>query len=83
MATPSILFSNRSDPDEQESALISQFYSEKGFVRIEQEINYVFKNKAYLISAFTHPSYVNNRLMHCYDRYCADSSSSCSTPVFR
>lgn len=40
-----------------------------GFYEVEHKINYVFKNKAYLISAFTHPSYCNNRLTQCYERY--------------
>jgi dsRNA-specific ribonuclease len=48
---------------------IQEYFSDRGFAEIEKEINYDFKNKAYLIAAFTHPSYCNNRLTQCYERY--------------
>ncbi|CAF1053013.1 unnamed protein product [Adineta ricciae] len=47
---------------------IDRFFSEKELDEIEKEINYTFKNRAYLIAAFTHASYVHNRLTQCYDR---------------
>jgi endoribonuclease Dicer len=49
--------------------ILQEFFSNKAFDQIEKKINYVFKNKAYLIAAFTHASYVNNRLTQCYERY--------------
>jgi dsRNA-specific ribonuclease len=36
---------------------------------IEKTIHHEFKNKAYLIAAFTHPSSFANRLTNCYERY--------------
>ncbi|KFM82755.1 Endoribonuclease Dcr-1, partial [Stegodyphus mimosarum] len=39
-----------------------------GFDRFEKVINYSFKNKAYLLQAFTHPSYVYNEITDCYQR---------------
>ncbi len=33
-----------------------RIFYEEGFEEIENRLNYVFKNKGYLISAFTHPS---------------------------
>ena len=51
------------------STRISELYFGQAFDKIEKKINYVFNNKAYLIAAFTHPSYCNNRLTQCYERY--------------
>ncbi|GBO39829.1 Endoribonuclease Dcr-1, partial [Araneus ventricosus] len=39
-----------------------------GFDRFEKEIGYTFKNKAYLLQAFTHPSYSDNDITDCYQR---------------
>ncbi|KAG8181475.1 hypothetical protein JTE90_016563 [Oedothorax gibbosus] len=39
-----------------------------GFDRFEDIINYRFKNKAYLLQAFTHPSFYENDLTDCYQR---------------
>lgn len=36
--------------------------------KIEQLMNYKFKNRHYLLQAFTHPSYSKNRLTACYER---------------
>ncbi|UJR36873.1 hypothetical protein I4U23_029586 [Adineta vaga] len=47
---------------------VNAFFINQEFDKIEKEINYIFKNKAYLIAAFTHASYVNNRLTQCYER---------------
>jgi hypothetical protein len=63
---PSILCPNIS-PD-QIDRIIERFYNEQSFFDIEKLINYNFKNKAYLIAAFTHPSSFANRLTNCYER---------------
>ncbi len=49
--------------------VVNHFYREQEFSFIEEIIHYEFKNKAYLIAAFTHPSSFANRLTNCYERY--------------
>ncbi|GIY47029.1 endoribonuclease Dcr-1 [Caerostris darwini] len=39
-----------------------------GFDKFEKKIGYTFKNKAYLLQAFTHPSYYYNDITDCYQR---------------
>uniref|UniRef100_A0A6I8PN00 ribonuclease III n=1 Tax=Ornithorhynchus anatinus TaxID=9258 RepID=A0A6I8PN00_ORNAN len=39
-----------------------------GFENFERKINYNFKNKAYLLQAFTHASYHYNTITDCYQR---------------
>ncbi|KAG8561794.1 hypothetical protein GDO81_015478, partial [Engystomops pustulosus] len=39
-----------------------------GFENFEKRINYPFKNKAYLLQAFTHASYHYNTITDCYQR---------------
>ncbi|KAH0620387.1 hypothetical protein JD844_020785 [Phrynosoma platyrhinos] len=39
-----------------------------GFESFEKKINYSFKNKAYLLQAFTHASYHYNTITDCYQR---------------
>uniref|UniRef100_A0A8C5KCH4 Endoribonuclease Dicer n=1 Tax=Jaculus jaculus TaxID=51337 RepID=A0A8C5KCH4_JACJA len=39
-----------------------------GFDNFEKKINYRFKNKAYLLQAFTHASYHYNTITDCYQR---------------
>jgi endoribonuclease Dicer len=43
------------------------FYDE-GFREIEIRLDYVFRNKGYLISAFTHPSKLKNDMTYSYER---------------
>ena len=47
---------------------IERFYREKNFERVERALKYQFQDKALLISAMTHPSYIDNRLTLCYER---------------
>ncbi|CAM4964802.1 unnamed protein product, partial [Rotaria socialis] len=65
---PSILLAGLSDTMDDVIPRIEEFFNDFAFDEIEKKINYVFKNKAYLIAAFTHPSYCNNRLTQCYER---------------
>ncbi|CEF64380.1 Endoribonuclease Dicer [Strongyloides ratti] len=44
------------------------FYKKNLFDIFEQKIGYIFKNKAYLIQAFSHASYYINRVTSCYQR---------------
>ncbi len=69
MKTPSILCRDLSDTMNEVNINIQKLFSDRAFDEIEKEINYNFKNKAYLIAAFTHPSYYNNRFTQCYERY--------------
>jgi endoribonuclease Dicer len=39
-----------------------------GFEKFEQELNYKFKDRSYLLQAMTHASYTVNRLTDCYQR---------------
>ncbi|CAF2739925.1 unnamed protein product [Rotaria sp. Silwood2] len=65
---PSILHPNLSDTTDDVISKIQEFFNNFTFDDIEKKINYVFKNKAYLIAAFTHPSYYNNPFTQCYER---------------
>ena len=66
METPSILCPYHNN--DEISSNIDKFYKEHEFFDIEQNIRYKFKNKGYLIAAFTHPSNFANRLTNCYER---------------
>ncbi|CAF4706703.1 unnamed protein product [Rotaria sp. Silwood2] len=67
MELPSILRSSTSmNTDVQINQIINKFYLDRVFTEIEEKIQYVFQNKAYLIAAFTHPSNFANRIT---DRY--------------
>jgi endoribonuclease Dicer len=72
MTTPSILSTGLSDAMNEVNHGIKQFFIDQNFAEIEEKIKYNFHNKAYLIAAFTHPSYYNNRLTQCYERYCKE-----------
>lgn len=63
MKSPTILSDENASKDQIES-----FYNQKNFQRVEQALKYKFNNKALLISAMTHASYINNRLTFCYER---------------
>lgn len=39
-----------------------------GFEQFEEDLNYKFKDKSYLLQAMTHASYTPNRLTDCYQR---------------
>ncbi|CAM4788781.1 unnamed protein product [Rotaria magnacalcarata] len=65
---PSILLAGLSDTIDDVIPKIEKLFNDFAFDEIEKKLNYVFKNKAYLIAAFTHPSYCNNRLTQCYER---------------
>uniref|UniRef100_A0AC35TIS6 Endoribonuclease Dcr-1 n=1 Tax=Rhabditophanes sp. KR3021 TaxID=114890 RepID=A0AC35TIS6_9BILA len=47
---------------------LAQYYHDNRFHQIEKEVGYVFKNKGYLIQAFSHASYIDNRVTGCYQR---------------
>lgn len=65
-AIPSIVCS--SIDEKQIEYILLNFYHEHNFSQIEEIMNYRFKNKGYLIAAFTHPSSFANRLTDCYER---------------
>ncbi|CAF4757518.1 unnamed protein product [Rotaria sp. Silwood2] len=68
MELPSILRSSTSmNTDVQINQIINKFYLDRVFTEIEEKIQYVFQNKAYLIAAFTHPSNFANRITDCYE----------------
>jgi endoribonuclease Dicer len=70
MKTPSVLHPGLSETMDVVNDQINQFISERAFTDVENSIRYTFKNKAYLLAAFTHPSYSSNqRITQCYDRY--------------
>ena len=39
-----------------------------GFHSLELKLKYSFRNRFYLLEAFSHPSYFHNRLTNCYQR---------------
>ncbi|CAF2549991.1 unnamed protein product [Rotaria sp. Silwood2] len=47
---------------------IRRIFHDEEFEEIEHKLNYVFQNKAYLVSAYTHPSKSNNCLLISYER---------------
>lgn len=47
---------------------IENFYDNHAFSDVENILGYQFRQKAYLIAAFTHPSNFANRLTKCYER---------------
>jgi len=66
--TPSVLrISTKNDVNDINN-MINEFYDEHLFIEIEETINYDFRNKAYLIAAFTHPSYSAKPLTTNYTR---------------
>lgn len=40
-----------------------------GFGKLEEKIHYHFKDRSYLLQAFTHASYHYNMVTDCYQRY--------------
>lgn len=47
---------------------LQNFYFGKNLVEFERKLNYTFKDKAYLVQAFTHNSYYDNEITDCYQR---------------
>lgn len=47
---------------------LNQLYRENNMDKFEQDIQYVFKDKAYLVQAFTHNSYNKNHVTDCHQR---------------
>ena len=60
---PSPLLKHVSDAD---AILVHQL---NGFEALEKDICYTFRDKAYLLQAFTHASYHYNTVTDCYQRY--------------
>jgi len=56
---PSILRIDEGNDINEIANLIWKIYNERSFIEIETKIKYEFKDKAYLIAAFTHPSRSN------------------------
>ncbi|XP_039260610.2 endoribonuclease Dicer-like [Styela clava] len=54
--------------DESPSGLRKLKLFTKDLAAFEQKINYTFKNKGYLLQAFTHASYYLNTITDCYQR---------------
>ena len=53
--------------DTPESRLqLEQLFS--GLETLEESLNYKFRDKAYLVQAFTHASYIQNTVTDCYQR---------------
>jgi dsRNA-specific ribonuclease len=48
---------------------IRKIFHDERFREIEIKLDYIFRNKAYLISAFTHPSKSKNCITYSYERY--------------
>uniref|UniRef100_A0A6G1SN96 Endoribonuclease Dcr-1 n=2 Tax=Aceria tosichella TaxID=561515 RepID=A0A6G1SN96_9ACAR len=58
-------------PDELKSIALNKLeclYSENSMDKFEQEIQYTFKDKAYLVQAFTHNSFHENHVTDCHQR---------------
>ncbi|KAF1760045.1 hypothetical protein GCK72_008291 [Caenorhabditis remanei] len=55
------------NPDASMKAL-NNLWQQYQFANLEERIGYRFKERAYLVQAFTHASYINNRVTGCYQR---------------
>ncbi|CAI2349147.1 unnamed protein product [Caenorhabditis sp. 36 PRJEB53466] len=55
------------NPDASVKAL-NNLWQQFQFAQLEEKIGYRFKDRAYLVQAFTHASYINNRVTGCYQR---------------
>ncbi|KAL3124728.1 hypothetical protein niasHT_001565 [Heterodera trifolii] len=58
----------RSSLDDHSLKSLFLLYNKFDFATVENTIGYKFANKAYLVQAFTHASYFNNRVTGCYQR---------------
>ncbi|VDD85878.1 unnamed protein product [Enterobius vermicularis] len=47
---------------------LNEFWAQFKFSLLEESIKYQFKQRAYLLQAFTHASYYTNRITGCYQR---------------
>lgn len=47
---------------------LNNLWQQFQFTQLEEKIGYRFKERAYLVQAFTHASYINNRVTGCYQR---------------
>jgi endoribonuclease Dicer len=63
------LYADKIEPNEPIIKNLGQLeYLTDGFDEFEEKIGYRFRNKAYLLQAFTHASYYFNELTDCYQR---------------
>lgn len=67
--TPPVLRPYPPDRERDVVRQVNEFFDRRAFSDIERILKYTFKNKAFLIAAFTHPSYIDNFLTICYERY--------------
>ncbi len=65
---PSVFRINITGSNNESIASVEKIYNERSFMEIETMIKYNFKDKAYLIAAFTHPSYFDNAVTINYER---------------
>jgi hypothetical protein len=65
---PSVFRINKTNSINESIASVERIYNEGSFMEIETKINYNFKDKAYLIAAFTHPSRSDNAVTINYRR---------------
>lgn len=59
---PSALLTDTTESHLQLECLFS------GLESLEESLNYKFSDKAYLVQAFTHASYIQNTVTDCYQR---------------
>ena len=55
-------------PQNRNQSYVKQIYNGRRFKSIEDQIKYKFKDESYLIQAFTHMSFYQNRATDCYQR---------------
>jgi hypothetical protein len=65
---PSVIPINKTGSNNESIVSVERIYNEGSFMEIETKINYIFKDKAYLIAAFTHPSCSDNAVTINYRR---------------
>jgi dsRNA-specific ribonuclease len=59
---------NTANNIDQMNNILREMYSKHSFIDVERRIKYQFKDKAYLIAAFTHSSYCKNHSKINYKR---------------
>ncbi|EGT48937.1 CBN-DCR-1 protein [Caenorhabditis brenneri] len=68
VAAPLLRFIDTPTNPNASTIQLDNLWQQFQFAKLEEKIGYRFKERAYLVQAFTHASYSNNRVTGCYQR---------------
>ncbi|VDK55306.1 unnamed protein product [Anisakis simplex] len=68
LEAPLLRFIDTPQEPELSSCKLKEFWVQFQFSKLEESIGYRFRERAYLLQAFTHASYYKNRITGCYQR---------------